>query len=95
MVVVVQQHDQGEAHRGGQEAVDGVEHSVPMGHYHIKGVDLPQDFRRENEAQNRNLQRGRQLDVQPDLNPAGQVQQYQGQYAVERALIVPLENLAD
>ena len=42
-VIVVQQHHHGEAYRRGQEAVDGVEHGVPSGDHHIKGVDLTQN----------------------------------------------------
>ena len=94
-LVVIEQQDHGEAHGGGQEAVEGVEHGVPVGDVHIEGVDLPQDLRREDEAQNGDLQRRRQLDPQLHLEPAGDIQQHDGQNTKERALVVVQEQLAD
>ena len=34
----------------------GVEHGVPVGDHHIEGVDLPQNLRGEDEAENGDLQ---------------------------------------
>ena len=94
LFIVVEQDDHGEAHRRGQKAVEGVEHGVPVGDHHVKGVDLPQDLRGENEAQNGDLQRRRQLDAQLHLHPAGDIQQQQRQCAEEHALIAAQHHLA-
>ena len=93
-VVVVEEQDHGKAHRRGQEAVEGVEHGVPVGHPDVEGVDLPQNLRREDEAQDRDLQGGGQLDAQPYLHPAGHIQKHDGQHAEERRLIVLHHQLA-
>ena len=71
-----------------------MEHGVPVGDIHIKGVDLSQDLRREDEAQNGDLQRRRQFDMQLHLEPTGDIQQYDGQDAKERALVVMQHDLA-
>ena len=93
-LVVIQQHHHGEPHRRGQEAVDGVEHGVPPGDHHVEGVDLSQDLRCEDEAEDGDLQGRRQLDPQLHLDPAGQIQQQKRQDAEERALIVGQHQLA-
>ena len=89
-VIVVQQHHHGEAYRRGQEAVDGVEHGVPSGDYHIKGVDLTQNFCRKDEAENGDLQGRRQLDPQLHLDPAGHVEQQKRENAEEGAVSVEI-----
>ena len=92
-VIVVQQHHHGEAYRRGQEAVDGVEHGVPSGDHHIKGVDLTQNFCRKDEAENGDLQGRRQLDPQLHLDPAGHVEQKKRENAEEGALVVGQHDL--
>ena len=94
-LVVVEEHHHGEAHRRRQEAVEGVEHGVPMGDHHVKGVDLSQNLRRVDEAEDGDLQGGRQLNVELHLNPAGHIEEQIGQGAVERALIAADEDLTD
>ena len=94
LFVVIEQQHHGKANGCGQKAVDGVEHGVPVGDVDIEGVDLAQNLRRENEAENGDFQRRRQLDSQPHLHPAWDVQQSDGQHAEKRALIVVQKNLA-
>ena len=93
-LIVVQQQYHGKAHGRRQEAVEGMEHSVPPRNDHIEGIDLAQNLRREDEAQNGDFQRRRQFDVQLHLNPAGRIQQQQRQNAEEGAFIASPHDLA-
>ena len=95
LLAVVEELYQGEAHRRGQESVEGMEHGVPAGDADIEGVDLAQNLRREDEAEHRDLKGRRQLDVQLHLDPAGGIEQSQGQGAVESALVAAQHELAD
>ena len=94
-LVVVEEHHHGKAHGGGQEAVEGVEHGVPVGDDHVKGVDLAQNLRRVDEAEDGDLQGGGQLNVELHLNPAGHIEQQVSQGTVKRALIAAVYELAD
>ena len=72
-----------------------MEHGVPAGDADVESVDLPQDLRREDEAEHRDLQGRGKLDVELHLDPAGDIEERQGQGAVEGALIAPQHDLPD
>ena len=72
-----------------------MEHGVPAGDADVEGVDLPQDLRREDEAEHRDLQGRGQLDAQLHLDPAGNIEERQGQGAVEGALVAAQHDLPD
>ena len=92
MFALVEQIDQCEA---AQEAVDGMQHRVPMRHADIEAVQLAQYFSREDEQQDNHFQRGGQFDVQLAGKEARQNHQHQRQTAHKYALKVTAERRAD
>ena len=70
-----------------------MKNGVPSGDYNIKSINLPQDLRSKNKAQNRNFQSYRYLYPQLYLKPAWNIQKKQRQYTEEEALIIVQKNL--
>ena len=95
MFALVEQIDQREADGRAQEAVDGMQHRVPMRHADIEAVQLAQYFSREDEQQDNHFQRGGQFDVQLAGKEARQNHQHQRQAAHEHALKITAQRRAD
>ena len=84
---------QGEADGGAQEAVDGVQHGVPVGEGGVKGPDLTQNFRSEDKQQNDDLQRVGQVNLQALFKNGGQQKENQRQYTQKDVFKVAVEKL--
>lgn len=95
MFALVEQIDQREADGRAQEAVDGMQHRVPMRHADIEAVQLAQYFSREDEQQDNHFQRGGQFDVQLAGKEARQNHQHQRQAAHEHALKITAQRRTD
>ena len=89
----VEQVDQREADRRGEEAVHRVQHRVPEREDLIERTDLAKNLGREHEHQHDDLKHRRQLDAEPHLDERRRQQQQQRQDAQEHVLIVPVEEL--
>src|SRR5699024_6694108 len=93
LLIAVDNVQQGEADSGAQEAVEGVEHGVPVGELDIVGLDLTQNLRREDEQQHDDLQGVRDLNADGALNEGGQGEKKQGKDAEEHVFKVAVEHL--
>ena len=89
----VQQVDQGKPDGGHEKTVHGVQHGIPARNLHVKLRDLAKDRAAENEAENDDLQRTGQLQLQTPLHDGGNHKQEQGQKAEKDVEPLPDQQL--
>jgi len=93
--VIVQQHDHGKADSRGKESVQSMQDGIPEGDKNVKFIDLTQDFRAKDKEQHDNLQGSRQLNLEIDLDKAGNEEQKQSQDTEKHILIILIHDLSD
>ena len=93
--VAVEQVHHGETERRADKARRRVQHGVPMRVGDKIALELAEDLGSENEDQDNDLQRARQLDAEVALHELRQHEQNQHQHAYERALIVFMNDRHD
>ena len=89
----VEQVDQREADRRGEEAVHRVQHRVPEREDLIERTDLAKNLGREHEHQHDDFQHRRQLDAELHLDERRRQQQQQRQDAQEHIFVVAVKEL--
>ena len=94
-MIFIEQIDKTKAECGKQEAVDRMQHRIPERIFDIEAGDLAQHLGAENEAQDGDFQRSRQLDAELFLHKARCKKQDQRQDACEKALPLMRVRTAD
>ena len=85
---------QREADGGTQEAVEGVQHGIPVGEGGVKGPDLAQNLSGEDKEKNDDLQGVGQINLQAFFKNGGQEEEDQSQHAEKNVFKVAVKELS-
>lgn len=87
-LTAVQNIHQGEADGGTKEAIQGVQHGIPVGEGDVVGLNLPQNLSSKNKQEDDDLQGVRQINMYLTFKKGGHQKENEGENTEEKVFKV-------